>query len=406
MPAAPVAPRFATRATRWLVAVAIASLAASLWLLLSPGDTSSRTSVDADGYSRSALGHRGLVTWLREAGEPVVQSRRAQGPGSCGLFVVAEPKRMGPADIARMEPILERLPRKLLVLPKRQGERDPAHPEWVDHVELIELAEVQETLADFARSADVEVPSVQRRESATNWRSPPEWPEPGLVAPPQLLDPEIADVAAIVSCDEGVLFGRVGDLYVLADPDLIANHGLARGDNADLVLAMLRRCKRDGAIVFDETLHGHELAPSIWHAAGQFPFVLVTAHLLLMLALVAWIARGRFGPVLPEVPPIGAGKAFLIDNVAALLRSTSSAEPSLRRYVRQRVRHAAEVLRAPRGLDDEACRRFVLARLPPPARQQLGELFARSKAATATADAVEIARQLRLLTEGSLHARS
>jgi hypothetical protein len=405
MPAAPLAPRFATRATRWLVVVTLASLAASLWLLVSPGELSPHDSVEADGYSGSALGHRGLLAWLRANGEVVMQSRRQQGPGKCGLFVLAEPGEMSARDVQRLQPAVERAPSKLFVLPKRRGWRDAERPDWVERVELRELADVQRTFADLGKCADLRVPHVVRRDATTNWNLPPGWPEPRVDGPAQLLDGNNGSVTSIIACDEGVLLGRIGGVYVLADPDLIANHGLLRGDNAALVLAMVRSMKADGAIVFDETLHGYHLAASIWHAAGQFPFVLVTAQLLLLLALAAWIARGRFGPVQPEAPPIGAGKAFLIDNVAALLRRAGGTGPSLRRYARQRLRRAADALRAPRGLDDEACRAFVLARLPAAARDELAALLARTKNANA-ADVVATARRLRSLTEGSLHARS
>jgi hypothetical protein len=102
---------------------------------------------------------------------------------------------------------------------------------------------------------------------------------------------------------------------------------------------------------------------------------------------------------------IAAGKQFLIDNTAALLRRAGSHGPSLRRYARQRMRRTAEALHAPRGLGDEACRDFVLRRIADPERRrQLQQLLARDAVEVPRAEAVSLARKIRRWTEEMMHA--
>jgi hypothetical protein len=212
-------------------------------------------------------------------------------------------------------------------------------------------------------------------------------------------------VRPVVLCDQGVLLGAVGDIHVLSDPDVIANHGLLRGENAAFVVDTLRHLAHSGAIVFDETLHGHEIQPSIWHVMGEFPNVLVPVHLLLTMALVLWVAHGRFGPVLPAPAALGAGKEFLIRNVAALLHRGGHHGPSLRRYGRMRVRDAVEALHAPRGLSDAQCREWLLARMrDAESRDELEVLLARSASDTQAREVVATARRIRSLTREVLHA--
>jgi len=404
VPAAEVS-LFSRRATRAVGGLSLLSLLAAFYLLLFPGDGQGVRGVGPHGYSRSAIGHRGLIGLLREIGEPVLQLRMARDLSECGLLVLAEPNELDGRDDRRVASWLDQVPALLLVLPKRSGRADPAAPHWLDKVELLPQADVDDVLAHVGTWLDHRPPALVRTDVAQGWGSIWNGPAPTLVEPVQLLDAGDERIRPLVFCDQGVLLGGIGNFYVLSDPDLIANHGLPRGDNAALVVSLLRALCDRGAIVFDETLHGHEIEPSIWHAAGQFPLVLVPAHLLLLVSLTLWLAYGRFGAPLPVPAAIAAGKQFLIDNTAALLRSGGHHGPSLRRYARQRVRAIAEAMQAPRGLADGPCRDWLLARVRDPAqRRRLAELLARAATDVPARDALATARGIRTLTEEILHA--
>jgi hypothetical protein len=103
-------------------------------------------------------------------------------------------------------------------------------------------------------------------------------------------------------------------------------------------------------------------------------------------------------------PAIDAGKGFLIDNIAALLRRGGKHGPSLRRYQRMRVRRAAERLHAPKNLSDDGCREWLLQRIPDPAlRQELEQMLHRTAEELPRHRAVAVAQRIRTLTE-ELHA--
>src|SRR5204862_4422115 len=83
----------------------------------------------------------------------------------------------------------------------------------------------------------------------------------------------------IVSSERGILLGELRSnnrrIWVLADPDVISNHGLARSGNAALAVAMIKRLRSTtGSVVFDETIHGYTtLGQSPFMLMFRFPFV-------------------------------------------------------------------------------------------------------------------------------------
>ena len=82
-----------SRTTLWVITgVAALSLIVATVLVMIGSDPSSQRSAGADAYSRSAIGHRGLVELLRRLDIPVVVSRHGSASkGRSGLVVLAEP---------------------------------------------------------------------------------------------------------------------------------------------------------------------------------------------------------------------------------------------------------------------------------------------------------------------------
>ena len=395
---------YSRRAALGLGIVTLVSLVAAVWLLMTPGE-GGKAGVGADGYSRSAIGHSGLISLLHDLDEPVVQMRMLRELGPCGLLVLAEPLQLEDGDGERLSAWIEGAGCTLVVLPKRRGKADPERPHWLGRAEAIPLTEVEGILAGITDLVDAPRPQIARVDGAKAWRSAQGFPLPTIEGPVQLLQTGEAAVEPLISCDEGVLLGEVGDLLVLSDPDVLNNHGLGRGRNAALVVEVLRYLRDGGTVVFDETMHGKRITPSVWHAMGKFPLVLVPVHLLVLLALVAWMANGRFGPALAAARAIGAGKAFLIDNTASLLRRGGHHGHAVRRYRRLRVRQAAESLHAPTGSTYEQNRALLLSRVRDPERRsELASLLRESDSQLAANQAVALAREIRNATAEVLHA--
>lgn len=398
---------FSARSARWVAGAAVLSLLASFYLLLMPSELSRVHSVDADGYSRSAIGHSGILQLLDDLGEPVLQLRQLRDLGECGLFVIAEPGDIDEPTLHGLQGAIEQARVTLLVLPKRAGRADPEAPRWIGSDALIPLAEVGEVLRQLLGDELASEVVVARQDEPSGWsRAISPDVAPTLSDPVQLLAKN-SSIDPLIWCEQGVLLGMVGDLFVLSDPDVVANHGLHRGDNAALVLGALRWLKADGAIVFDETSHGHRIDASIWTEAGRFPLVLVPVHLLLLLALALWTAAGRFGTPRAVPAAIEAGKRFLIENIVNLLQRGGRHGPQLRRYLRLRVRSAAERLHAPRGLSDEACRDWLLERLPADGqRDELAELLQRAPESMSPGEVLQVAGRVHEITEERPHVVS
>lgn len=382
----------------WLYWVAVVSLLAAVYLLITPGGSNNVQTIQANAFSRSALGHYGLIKLLQELDEPVVR-QRSRIPRSAGLLVLAEPDN--PKDIVEQDRIADAMDAArdtLLILPKRHGIEDTAQARWISESKLVDLEDIYDTLEWLPMR---NMPAISRVDEVRTWQVFEGKPAPVIPGPVQLLAHDDL-ITPMIECRDGVLLGYLNGrhgAWVLSDPDVFANHGLLRGDNAELAVAILRRLSGGDSIAFDETLHGFAREPSAFHLAREFPAAILVVHLLLILALIALAARGRFGAIVPPPVPIGSGKAYLIENVVALQRRAGHHENSLLRYARMSVRKAAVRLRAPRGLDHEQSLDWLQQRIPDDAtREELEQLCRRKHVALAPRDVAAVARRIQELT--------
>ena len=140
-------------------------------------------------------------------------------------------------------------------------------------------------------------------------------------------------------------------LLVLSDPDVLANAGLAKGANAALAVAIVDHLRPEGgAVIFDETLHGHELVPSIWRELFTFPLVVLMAQGVVVLLILLWAGMGRFGSPERPTPPLEPGHRFLVENTAELLRYRGHVETVLPTYLDNALQGARKALGAPSDL--------------------------------------------------------
>ncbi len=110
---------FATRSTVLLLCLAGASMVTAFLLLVFRSDQLTRSTVDANAYSVSALGHRALVALLQATHRPVVISRFTKGTLTQRAMVIcAEPLT---DESERAVALAKDAAVFLLVLPKRHG---------------------------------------------------------------------------------------------------------------------------------------------------------------------------------------------------------------------------------------------------------------------------------------------
>jgi hypothetical protein len=342
-PAAPAAPF--RRRTLWILGlVIVASLATTVALTLFAGDLEGPPSAGTDAYSRSALGHHGLVTLLDRLGTPVVVSQAHSAErAKHGVLIVAEPAAGDETADHRLSQLVLGAPRVLLVLPKWWGHPSVRHEGWLSDVELLPTDEVADVLAAIGLDrARLQRGAEPIRGPVTIAHAPqtvtidPAWDEPVLA---------IGDRALIVDIPHGST-----TITLVTVPDLLSNHGLDEPGNAAAIVAQIDRLRAGGPVVVDEIGHGHAREPGVWAVLFRYPLVLATLQALLVAIALGLATRGRFGPPGKAPPPLAAGKDFLIRHTATLLRHGGHDAAMLRRYLAGAIAQVRAVLHAPREL--------------------------------------------------------
>ncbi len=398
---------FSRRVLGWVIGIAVASFLGAI-LLSAYGDRAgSWPSPHANTFSYSAIGHRGLVELLRSFDLGVVsrQTRGTTGAGPGRPLVLAEPDVDHDPAAARLHLMARRHEALgagaplVLVLPKWRGAPQRRHPGWIGGAALRDRAELEPLLATLPGAAPPPTSSrapwtLRRGAAAVTCTARAETGEIRFALdanPTQLFSPDLLprDVDALVTCGAGILVARstTADpadpgLYLISDPDILNNQGLARGDHAALVHYLFVDRLHARGVVFDETIHGFLRSESLLAEAFRLPLLPATLQACVLLAVVLWAGMGRFGKPLPVAPALAPGKEVLIDNTAALLTYGGHAADSLARYYRQTLRGLAAALYLPADLSEEAL------------RQRLEEIARRRGA---RADLAALARQVERL---------
>jgi hypothetical protein len=347
--------------TVWIVG-AVLVFAVTLYFMGS--NSQGNNTVGPSTYSRSAIGYAGIADVLQQLGVTVIKSRYdSLGKVTSGsVLVIAEP-----LPGVKMEATVRTLLKAdsiLLVLPKWTGEPSQKKSSWLAEATLLPPEDANWVLhlvapqTDLKQVGQVSSQGTSQATSQVTWTSNALNIAPTLEAPIQLMQGN--GLQPLIAGQDGMLLGQLirrnQKIWVLSDPDVIANHGLAEPGNAALAVAIINGLRtRTGSVVFDETLHGFISEPaSPLVLLFRFPFVLVTLQAVIAIALLLWATLRRFGAPQPAPPVMSAGRLALLQNIAKLLEFTGHQEVMIRRYVLESVRDVARQLHAPRGLSTPA----------------------------------------------------
>jgi len=345
-------PVFPRRVLIGWISAAVALFAVTLYFMGS-GETGGADRTGPSTYSRSAIGYAGIAEVLHQLGVSVVKSQynSLEKLSPASVLVIAEPQ-----TTARSEAAIRTLlaaDKILLVLPKWAGQPSEEHPGWLRSVGERPIAEALWTLKLVAPGGD-----VLRQRDAVSWTTNMLGLVPGLDQEIQLI--RGPPLRPIIAASQGMLVGEIVDrnrrIWVLSDPDVIANQGFARDANAALSVALIERLRSaGGSVVFDETVHGFLARPaSPFLLLFRFPFVVATVQGLIAVALLLWATLARFGAPQSLPPALSAGRSGLLHNIANLIEFTGHQEVIVRRYVQETVRDVGRQLHAPRGISGNA----------------------------------------------------
>lgn len=300
-----------------LITAGLISFAAFVVLLGWGGDGSARGGGRANAASVSATGFKALVE-LTDQFMPARIARGEDDLGSPDLLVVPLEENSTPQDVQRLLRRRADLP-TLLILPKWRVVPDERRRGWVRSRGPWESATADQLMGpDY----DVELLSGPRRGGGAQSVGFMEDVPVRLPRAPQVIHGDDVDMLVGVP-GEGALVAQLGERphYVVADPDLLNNHGLRRPQSARAAVELLARLMPDpdGSILF-ATDAGAGGGRNLLRTLFEPPFLAMTLALLIAALLAGIHGAARFGPARPAARAIPFGKAALVENSAALVR--------------------------------------------------------------------------------------
>lgn len=303
--------------------------------------------------STSATGFSGLVRLAEATGRDPQVTRDVHLLDAEDLTVLTP--EAGTTDLS---PVLSQRSGKvtLIVLPKWQTEADPNRTGWVRQRGLKGADDPEGVLAPADK-----LKVTRHRSGGRPLVTSPDLPRTIRFAAPRALQTITATTGLepLITDQQGrVVLAKLPNRpwYVLADPDLLSNMGMADAHQAASALALLDWLNSNDAtsIYFDVTLNGFGRSPSPLKLAFEPPFLAMTLAVAITILLAAWQGAVRFGAPRRRERAIAFGKAALIDNAAALVRKAGRYAMLGNRYAEMTRERAATIFGVPAHLRDEA----------------------------------------------------
>jgi hypothetical protein len=321
-------------------------LAFLAWLVLLSFGSQWRSGNDGGGHalSKGATGYAGIVQLLRANGHEVALNRQPRA--TPGLLVLTPPEDADPEALVKLASRQEG--RVLVVLPKWVVMQDPAHKGWVYRIGVAGDGDVT-LLKRWLPGFTFKISTAQDVGGQVTGMGV------AVVAPGQLRSVQSANFAHVLlrGPDGGVVLGCIDDnVCVLAEPDLLANHGLAKLRRAQAAVTVLHQLADGQPIVFDLTLSGFGGGrQNLGTLALAPPFLGVTALLLLAGLAALWAGWPRLGLPRPPPRPLAPGNATLVEGAANLIVAARRHRESALRLAGHVLERAALLARLPAGLD-------------------------------------------------------
>jgi hypothetical protein len=359
-----------------LIAAGVAGFIALLLLVAYGGSLGAGRDGRAHALSVSAVGFKGLVDLVGEFRETHL-IRRRDDFNTENLVVVALEERSRPADLEQI--LAHRRGRAtLIILPKWLTQPLPTQRGWVQAMAPIAGQAARPLLGNKVEVGvlgDNRSPGFATGEDILSGLRVPVPRQPQYVGGGGL-------VPLVQLGGEGrALVARLGDQphYIVADPDLLNNHGLEDPTTARAAIDLLERLNATGAqgVDFDLTVNGigEAGAQSLLRLAFEPPFLVMTLALLAAALLAGLHGAFRFGPTRREPRAIALGKTALVENSAGLIRLAEREARLGAAYAEVVRQDMARTTGAPHWLQGDELDRY-LNRLGTPNQRSFSELAA------------------------------
>ncbi|WP_419901900.1 hypothetical protein [Kiloniella sp.] len=353
---------FSKRTLFWLILIGSLSFAGAFIASIFQDKLIQLSSYGANSYSESAIGHKAFTKLLKQLDFRVRISRQARsGFNFSDVKLVIEPEsEKGLSEaLSGFSGV-----GSLIVLPKWEALQDREKPKWIKLIQLRHPSQVEKIIDYVSNDIALVRSDISVRAESFTWD--PELfsldQQPTLIAA-QLIKGDTDLIRPLVYNDNGVLLAEVvkpGFLYdidrtwILSDPDILSNHGLDDGGNAEFIVNVIKELTlgKAGGVIVDETSHGYASEPSLWRKMFEFPFAVVTLLAVCSVLLLAWGSVSRFGAAEKTEKSYQVGKEFLIGNTAELLAFGGHGALMLRQYVERSLHSVVTNLHAPKNLEE------------------------------------------------------
>jgi hypothetical protein len=303
--------------------------------------------------SRFATGFRGLSDLIEKTGGTVTLSGDSVARPDSGLMILTPNLRTTDDELkAALDEAAGETAPALIVLPKWATRPQKLRPTREERIAPVPPRVLARMLGPVAK-VEVRVTEKGKLNYPTSLDLRP------FAAQEQLQSIDGDKLYPLITAPDGsaVLAEVPGKhIYILADPDLLNNLGLADRRNAFAAIALITELDPDnpGTVVFDTMLPYGAGGRNLVQLMFEPPFLGVTLALLAA-ALLAGIATwSRFGPPRREPRAMAFGKRALIENIVGLARRAGRVREGGDAYADTIRDWAARRLALPRTLQGEA----------------------------------------------------
>lgn len=306
-----------------------------------------KSTTDLKLKSPSALGYLSLEKTLKRLSVPVSHISQVENLNSNDLLVFAEPKqsdKYGRRILEKYGRTDVTAPKLLMVLPKRQGTPSKKREGWVDKTWFLKETTVKDIAAEFVNSVaeDTKFNGTITRLPMRNFQ----WLHNEFGPNPDLSELQVLNTdqcTPLINTDKGIFLGKLAmggkKIFILSDPDILANHAIKRKNNLLLSVKIFEKlCNKNGRIVFTDRFDptSSYSRPNASHPFAflvRFPFVFTTVHILVLAIFMFWASIVRFGKPIPFGTPLNPGHNELIINGGRLLAMSGHMNYLAQRYL-------------------------------------------------------------------------
>lgn len=377
---------FKTRTVLILIAIGLAAMLGFLLVAGYGGQLERQRGNTPSPVSRYATGFQALSTLIELSGGSVTLTGDVDRRGD-GLLILTPNMQTTADELATA--LGDGETPALIVLPKWIATPQPLRPAREEKFGTIPPKPIVDMLAKVTRL------TVERGPGGTtrNLSGLPFQPAHVADTSQTVSGPDLVPLIAALG-DKAILAEVKGaNRYILADPDLLNNLGLADRRNARAAIAMLAALDPDhpGTITFDTMLPFGAGGRNLVQLIFEPPFAGVTIALFAAALLAGLATLIRFGPVRREPRALAFGKRALIENIVGLARRAGRIREGGPAYADTIRDWAARHLALPRTLQGEALDAH-LDRLK--TTIPYAEWAARLRTSKTEADMLEAARKL------------